>query len=55
MVAGPAFLGARTGQRQYLAFADSIADGAIRGAWLDGSKQFNQQYYDSYLWLWYRR
>ncbi len=55
IVTGYAFVGARTGNRTYIARADSIADGAIAGAWLDGSKQFNQQYYDSHQYLWYRR
>ena len=55
IVTGPAFIGAKTGDRSYIAFADSIATGAMDKAWLDGSKQFNQQYYNSHQWLWYRR
>lgn len=34
--------------------ADVIARGAIDGAWLGGSKQFNQQFYDSHHYLYYR-
>jgi hypothetical protein len=55
IVNGPAFVGAKSGDRSYNAFADSIAVGAMNKAWLDGSKQFNQQYYDSHQFLWYRR
>lgn len=55
IVTGPAFVGAKTGDRSYIAFADSVAAGAMEKAWLDGSKQFNQQYYDSHQYLWYRR
>jgi hypothetical protein len=55
LVNGFAFIGKQTGNRQYIAVADSIAEGAIAGAWLSGSKQFNQQYYDSHQYLWYRR
>ncbi|MBU6365087.1 MAG: hypothetical protein KJT01_02640 [Gemmatimonadetes bacterium] len=55
IVNGFAFVGRQTGDRRYVAVADSIADGAMAGAWLAGSKQFNQQYYDSYQYLWYRR
>jgi hypothetical protein len=55
IVNGPAFVGAKSGDRSYIAFADSIAVGAMNKAWLDGSKQFNQQYYDSHQYLWYRR
>jgi hypothetical protein len=55
IVTGYAFTGAKTGQRSYIATADSIASGAMTSSWLDGSKQFNQQYYDSHQWLWYRK
>jgi uncharacterized protein YjdB len=55
IVNGFAFVGRQTGDRRYVAVADSVADGAVAGTWLAGSKQFNQQYYDSHQYLWYRR
>jgi hypothetical protein len=35
--------------------ADQIFAGAVNGAWLAGSKQFNQQYTSSYRYLAYRQ
>ncbi len=55
IVNGFAFTGAKTGAPTYIAMSDSIADGAMLGSWLPGSKQFNQFFYDSFQWLWYRR
>jgi hypothetical protein len=55
VVNGFAFVARHTGNRWYTAVADSVAEGATAGAWLGGGKQFNQYYYDSHQYLWYRR
>ena len=49
-----AWLGFQLRDTQYRDRAQLIAYGAIEGAWLGGSKQFNQQYYDSHHYLFYK-
>jgi hypothetical protein len=44
----------RTGDRVYLDRAERIFAGAVAKAWLEGSKQFNQQYASSFRYLAYR-
>lgn len=44
-----------SGDATYKTRGDEIFQGAIESAWLDGSKQFNQQYYSSFRYLAYRR
>jgi hypothetical protein len=44
----------RTGDRAYLDRAERIFAGAVAKAWLEGSKQFNQQYASSFRYLAYR-
>jgi len=45
----------QTGDVSYRTAADAILTGAVEGAWLDGSKQFNQQYTTAYRYLSYRQ
>lgn len=49
-----AYLGKRTGQPIYQQRADEITNGAIRGAWIWGTKQFNQFYYTAHHYLAFR-
>jgi hypothetical protein len=55
VVVGFGWLYARTGTVSYRTAGDQVFAGAVTGAWLAGSKQFNQQYYDSYRYLFDRR
>ncbi len=50
-----AWYGKLSGDTSYRTKADTIALGAIAGAWLSGTKQFNQFFYNSYNYLAYRR
>ena len=55
IVNGFAWVYARTRDPSYRTRADSIFAGGVNGAWLDGSKQFNEQYASSFRYLAYRR
>jgi hypothetical protein len=48
------FLYQRTGQLNYRLFGDQVFAGGVAGAYLTGSKQFNQEYVNSYRYLGYR-
>ena len=50
-----AWYGKLSGDTGYRTKADTIALGALAGAWLNGTKQFNQFFYSSYNYLAYRR
>ncbi|MES3034531.1 MAG: hypothetical protein V4813_11105 [Gemmatimonadota bacterium] len=50
-----AWYGKHSGDTSYRTKADAIALGAIAGAWLNGTKQFNQFFYSSHNYLAYRR
>jgi hypothetical protein len=54
ILVGFAWVGKRLNDVAYTNRTELIAQGMIEGAWLTGSKQFNQSYYDSHLWLGYR-
>lgn len=45
----------RTGNQAYRSRADQIFAGGVANAWLEGSKQFNQNYTSSYRYLSYRQ
>jgi hypothetical protein len=45
----------QTGETLYRERGDAVFAGGVQGAWLDGSKQFNQSYATSYRYLAYRR
>jgi hypothetical protein len=51
VVTGYAFTAKVTGDRSYMTKADAIFTGGVYGAWLTGTKQFNQQYTTSYRYL----
>ena len=50
-----AWLYAKTGQTLFRDRADAIFNGMVGRVWLDGTKQFNQQYTTSYRYLHYRK
>jgi hypothetical protein len=54
-VNGFAWIYRQTGNAVYRDRADQIFAGGVANAWLDGSKQFNQQYTSSYRYLAYRQ
>ncbi|PVE20952.1 hypothetical protein DC522_29290, partial [Microvirga sp. KLBC 81] len=45
----------QTGDTTYRDRGDVVLAGAVRGAWLDGSKQFNQAYATSYKYAAFRK
>jgi hypothetical protein len=55
MVTTFAWVYKQTGTAAYRTAADAIFKGGVTGAWLPGSKQFNQEYSASYRYLAYRR
>ncbi len=54
IVNGFGFVYKHTGDETYKQRGDIVFEGAVEGAWLSGSKQFNQQYTTSYKYLVYR-
>jgi hypothetical protein len=54
IVVGYGWYAARTGDDSYRERGDEVFAGGVRGAYLEGSKQFNENYYDSFLYLGYR-
>ena len=50
-----AWLYKTTGATKYRDQGDQIWSGGVKGAWLDGSKQFNQNYYWSFKYVEWRR
>jgi Ca2+-binding RTX toxin-like protein len=53
IVNGFGFIYKITGDATYKTRGDLVFEGAVQNAWLDGSKQFNQQYTTSYKYLAY--
>ncbi len=53
IVNGFGFVYKHTGDETYKQRGDIVFEGAVEGAWLAGSKQFNQQYTSSYNYLAY--
>jgi hypothetical protein len=51
IVTGFGFVGRQTNDASYFSRGDAVFSGAVYGAWLGGSKQFNQQYTSSYRYL----
>jgi hypothetical protein len=51
IVTGFGFVAKQTGDAAYLTRGDAVFAGGVQGAWLTGSKQFNQQYTSSYRYL----
>ncbi len=54
IVTGFGFVYKHTGDATYRERGDQVLAGGVEGAWLVGSKQFNQQYTTSYRYLSYR-
>lgn len=54
IVNGFGFIAKQTGDASYFAKGDAVFAGGVAGAYLIGSKQFNQQYTTSYRYLGYR-
>ncbi len=48
---GYAFVAKQTGDASYFAKSDAVFSGGVYGAWLYGTKQFNQEYTASYRFL----
>jgi hypothetical protein len=57
LLIGPAYgwYYTQSGDATYRTRGDAIFAGAVAGTYLEGSKQFNQQYYSSFTYLAYRR
>jgi hypothetical protein len=51
IVTGFGFVAKMTGDASYVTRGDAVFTGAVQGAWLTGTKQFNQQYTSSYRYL----
>jgi hypothetical protein len=51
IVSGFGFVAKVTGDASYLTKGDAVFSGGVYGSWLDGGKQFNQQYTASYRYL----
>jgi hypothetical protein len=51
---GFAFMAKFDGSADFRVRTDAIALSMIQNAWLNGSKQFNQAYYDTHVWMGYR-
>jgi hypothetical protein len=51
IVSGFGFVAKTTGDQSYMTKADAIFAGGVNGAWVAGSKQFNQEYTSSYRFL----
>lgn len=43
-----------TGNAAYRNQAEQILQGGVQGTWVQGTKQFNQEYFHSWRYLWYR-
>lgn len=54
LITGYAWYAAQSGDDAYRSRADQIFEGAAAGSWLDGSKQFNQQYLAAHNYIGYR-
>jgi hypothetical protein len=54
LITGYAWYGKQSGDASYLRRADEIFAGAVATTWLDGSKQFNQQYTAAHNYIGYR-
>ena len=55
IVNGFGFVYKHTGDDTYLQRGDLVFEGGVEGNWLEGSKQFNQQYASSYNYIAYTR
>lgn len=55
IVNGFGFVYKHTGDATYLERGDLVFEGGVEGNWLEGSKQFNQQYASSYNYIAYTR
>ena len=55
IVNGFGFVYKHTGDETYLQRGDVVFEGGVEGNWLEGSKQFNQQYANSYNYIAYTR
>ena len=55
IVNGFGFVYKHTGDETYLQRGDVVFEGGVEGNWLEGSKQFNQQYASSYNYIAYTR
>lgn len=54
IVSGYGWVGRMTGDGSYYTKGDAVFAGGVTRAWIDGQKQFNQQYTSSYRYLTYR-
>lgn len=54
IVSGYGWVGRLTGDASYFTKGDAVFTGGVTRAWIDGQKQFNQQYTSSYRYLTYR-